>query len=128
MSEHEDKRGRYRWRTALRQHLPWVLAERIPKGSGDCGDHEWQFVDSDPPRWACAHCVAETIESPWPVGTLVKHRLAGLLTLAAAIAAKDEELEQADLDRLLELTSQSRALAGELGGIRGEVLASEATN
>jgi hypothetical protein len=110
MGEHEDKQGRYRWRTALRQHLPWVLAERIPKGSGDCGDHEWQLVGSDPPRWACAHCVAEATKSPWPAGTLVKHRLAGLLTLAAAIASKDE-LEQSDVARLVELTSQSQALA-----------------
>ena len=51
MHEH----GRYRLRTWLRGHLPYVLSDRIPKGSGDCGSHEWYRVDD---AWAeCYYCL-----------------------------------------------------------------------
>src|ERR1017187_5936692 len=36
--------GRYRWRTRLRGTLPWFVVRWIPKGSGDCGNHQWYVV------------------------------------------------------------------------------------
>ena len=47
--------GRYRWRTWLRTHLPYVLSDRIAKGRGDCGAHEW--YRSEGTTWRCYHCV-----------------------------------------------------------------------
>lgn len=45
--------GKYRHRTWLRGHLPYLLANRIPKGD-DCGNHEWYRRDD---LWAdCYHC------------------------------------------------------------------------
>lgn len=46
--------GRYRIRTWLRGNLPYFLSDRIPKGSGDCGNHEWYRQDADTD--ACYHC------------------------------------------------------------------------
>ena len=37
--------GAYRWRTNLRGRLPYVLADLIPKGRRDCGQHEWYNSD-----------------------------------------------------------------------------------
>lgn len=50
-------RGRYRWRTRIRRHLPWVLVDRgwFDKGSHDCGGHEWYHADDGVER--CYHCV-----------------------------------------------------------------------
>jgi hypothetical protein len=47
--------GKYRLRTWLRGHLPYVLSDRIPKGSRDCGNHAWYRQDGD--HDACYHCV-----------------------------------------------------------------------
>jgi hypothetical protein len=48
------RRGRYRIRTWLRGHTPYVLSERISKGSKDCGNHVWYRRDNE---WAdCYHC------------------------------------------------------------------------
>jgi hypothetical protein len=57
--------GRYRWRTAARRHLPWVLIDLgiAAKGSQDCGAHEWYNHDSVIAR--CYHCTAGV--SPYPV-------------------------------------------------------------
>ncbi|WP_030057045.1 MULTISPECIES: hypothetical protein [Streptomyces] len=57
--------GRYRWRTRVRSHLPWFLAERglFGKGRRDCGAHEWYNHDGAVAR--CYHC--ETGEQPWPL-------------------------------------------------------------
>jgi hypothetical protein len=46
--------GKYRWRTALRAHLPWALTGLVPKGSNDCGNHEWYREDDD--LALCYHC------------------------------------------------------------------------
>lgn len=46
--------GKYRMRTGLRALLPCFLAERIPKGLRDCGDHEWYRSDDGTSR--CYHC------------------------------------------------------------------------
>lgn len=57
-------RGKCRTRTWLRMHLPWSIADQIPKGAHDCGDHEWHQAEEN--AWRCAHCsVGETHESPW---------------------------------------------------------------
>jgi hypothetical protein len=47
--------SRYRWRTRLRGVLPGRLAELVPKGVGDCGEHEWYRHDATMDR--CYHCV-----------------------------------------------------------------------
>ena len=50
------RRGRYRLRTWLRMHEPnWLYARwPIPKGDGDCGNHEFYNVDDVTER--CYHC------------------------------------------------------------------------
>ena len=68
--------GKYRMRTWLRRHLPYLLADRIPKGRQDCGNHEWYRSKED--VWECYHCVlgvwrkeviSETPEdAPSPIG------------------------------------------------------------
>ena len=58
-------RRKYRWRTRIRRHLPWVLVDRdwMAKGSGDCGSHEWYNADGVVER--CYHCeVGERAYSP----------------------------------------------------------------
>jgi hypothetical protein len=49
-------RGRFRWRTRIRRHLPWFLVDRglSGKGTTDCGDHEWYNADGTVER--CYHC------------------------------------------------------------------------
>lgn len=51
-------RGRYRWRTRIRRHLPWFLIDRgwAAKGSADCGDHRWYNADGVVEH--CYHCAA----------------------------------------------------------------------
>jgi len=53
--DHRGK-GRYRWRTWLRQRLPWFLIDRcvVGKGARDCGRHDWYNADSVMER--CYHC------------------------------------------------------------------------
>ena len=53
-TQNMSKRPRYRWRTWLREHLPWRLARLFPAGSRDCGDHEWFRADEET-DW-CYHC------------------------------------------------------------------------
>jgi hypothetical protein len=50
--------GRYRLRTWLRGHEPnWLYRVwAIPKGQGDCGNHEFYNVDGHIER--CYHCDA----------------------------------------------------------------------
>ena len=55
---------KYRFRTMLRSNLPAHIAERIPKGAADCGDHEWYLAEAG--TWRCYHCaVGVTHELPW---------------------------------------------------------------
>lgn len=57
-------RARYRTRTHLRKLLPAAVAERIPKGPKDCGEHEWYRSDEN--TWLCYHCEpGVTHTSPW---------------------------------------------------------------
>ena len=53
-TQNMSKRPRYRWRTWLRGHLPWALVDLFPKGTKDCGDHEWFRFDEATDR--CYHC------------------------------------------------------------------------
>lgn len=50
---------RYRWRTTLRQLLPYTppLYMLVPKGRKDCGDHAWYNADNVVEH--CLHCIAE---------------------------------------------------------------------
>jgi hypothetical protein len=56
MTEDVLMNGRYRWRTALRRHLPWFLINRgvAAKGRNDCGAHEWYNADGTTDH--CYHC------------------------------------------------------------------------
>jgi hypothetical protein len=57
-------RGKYRYRTALREYLPEHVASWIPKGREDCGEHEWYTADEE--TWRCYHCeVGLTHHVPW---------------------------------------------------------------
>lgn len=48
--------GRYRFRTRIRRLLPAALIGLSPKGSRDCGDHEW-YRSADG-LYLCYHCAA----------------------------------------------------------------------
>ncbi|MGA2306749.1 MAG: hypothetical protein ABSH29_21555 [Acidimicrobiales bacterium] len=51
----EESGGKYRWRTRIRMHLPWLLVNLAPKGKSDCGNHEWYKSSDELDR--CYHCV-----------------------------------------------------------------------
>ena len=53
---HGHGMARYRWRTALRRHLPWLLVDLgvARQGRRDCGAHEW-YRSSDAEE-RCYHC------------------------------------------------------------------------
>jgi hypothetical protein len=46
--------GKYRLRTWVRAHAPYFIADRIPKGRKDCGNHEWYRSDEYTDH--CYHC------------------------------------------------------------------------
>lgn len=50
----ETIQGRYRARTWLRGLLPAPVHQLVPKGSHDCGAHEWYRQDERTD--ACYHC------------------------------------------------------------------------
>ena len=56
--------GRYRWRTRVRRHVPWLLVNLgvAGKGKHDCGDHEWYKHDDVTVR--CYHCEVENVPCP----------------------------------------------------------------
>ena len=56
--------GRYRWRTRLRSNLPFWCGTLLPKGSHDCGDHEWH--KSAETLYHCYHCHAGVRTTPPP--------------------------------------------------------------
>ena len=47
--------ARYRRRTRLRELLPFALTGLVPKGTKDCGAHEWYRSSED--TYLCYHCV-----------------------------------------------------------------------
>jgi hypothetical protein len=71
------ERPKYRLRTSLREVLPERVAVLIPKGSDDCGDHEWYQAEDDH-TWRCFHClVGVTHEVPWDDRELEARQLEG---------------------------------------------------
>ena len=54
--------AKYRWRTRLRVVLPYWCMALFPKGTQDCGAHEW--YRSDETRYHCYHCTAVTSRPP----------------------------------------------------------------
>lgn len=65
--------GKYRYRTTLREVLPERLAALIPKGSKDCGDHEW--YKSEEKTWRCYHCEPGlTHVVPWDAREIAARR------------------------------------------------------
>ena len=73
----EDMKGKYRFRTWLRMHTPWVISERIPKGRHDCGNHEWYPATDG--VWKCVHCeFGETRKNPWTPLEQLSIKLAAL--------------------------------------------------
>jgi hypothetical protein len=84
-------RGRYRYRTILREHAPAPIAARISKGQKDCGDHEW-YLD-EPHTWRCYHCdVGITHELPWDEQEFLARRLEGqAMNARAGLTAGDRE-------------------------------------
>jgi hypothetical protein len=81
--------GKYRLRTAARESLPESLAALIPKGSRDCGNHEW-YKSSDQ-TWRCYHCKpGVTHEVPWDEREFEARRLeAASMNLRAGITSQD---------------------------------------
>jgi hypothetical protein len=120
-------RGRYRFRTWLRGHLPEWIATRFPRGKQDCGAHEWHR--SDPATWRCYHCdVGVTHVSPFAPAEEIAGRLAALELKLDALAGKPpdkatrlEQTEILDEARSLLRSSGARALAGDRLGRPGSV-------
>src|SRR3954449_12435865 len=76
-------RGRYRWRTRLRRHLPWFLIDRgvAAKYTADCGDHEWYNADGVVEH--CYHCMVDS-----PTTRRISTRRADLRRRAPARAVR----------------------------------------
>ena len=104
-------KGRYRWRTWLRGHLPAFMSPLVPKGQHDCGAHEWYRADAD--TWRCYHCeVGVTHENPWPPTETIRYSLAGLL----ALVAHPRPESKAEVRRLMD--EVGAALDAELSDVR----------
>lgn len=95
--------GRYRVRAWLRRRLPGTLANVIPKGSGDCGSHEWYRADEQ--TWRCYYCEpAIARSSPWTREEQLQHTLGGINSTLRAVALRGGsggEQELAELRRLI---------------------------
>lgn len=83
------REGKYRTRTWLRERLPGRLAALIPKGSHDCGDHEWYLAEQE--FWRCYHCTVGTVhEIPWDEREFEARRLEGqAMNLRAGLTSRD---------------------------------------
>ncbi len=81
--------GKYRHRTWLRENLPDVVAHLIPKGSHDCGKHEWYLAE--PGVWRCYHCqVGITHTTPWDEQEFEARRLeAAAMNIRAGITSQE---------------------------------------
>lgn len=81
--------GKYRFRTKLRENLPAIVADLIPKGSEDCGSHEW--YKSAENTWRCYHCepgITHTV--PWDARELEARRYeVGAMKIRAGIERPD---------------------------------------
>jgi ribosomal protein L37AE/L43A len=96
--------GRYRPRTWLRGRLPVALADRVPKGARDCGEHEWYRADAG--TWRCYHCKPGlSRSSPWSSEEQLQHTLGGIDSTLRVLALRGEpggEQELAELRRLVQ--------------------------
>lgn len=82
-------RGKYRLRTAIREHAPERLAALIPKGSKDCGNHEWYKASEQ--TWHCYHCTPGVAhEVPWDEQELEARRWEAGAMLARADLPRPE--------------------------------------
>jgi hypothetical protein len=97
--------GKYRHRTWLRGHLPWLLASRIPKGR-DCGLHEWYYADWH--TWHCYHCQAETHEMPWTPEEHLQYTFGGLNAMLRTIAVHRGDIGGQELAELHRLVAEAR--------------------
>jgi hypothetical protein len=81
--------GKYRLRTALRENLLEAVAERVPKGRHDCGNHEWYLAEAQ--TWRCYHCVVGvTNEVPWDEREFAARQLEGqAMNLRAGLTSQD---------------------------------------
>jgi hypothetical protein len=107
-------RPRYRTRTWLRGHLPDPLAQPFPKGTHDCGQHEWYRADHDTDR--CYHCtIGERQHVPTPL-----HQDSPEFTMLAAAAAQGSTAsERVLVDRLHETDDALRALSRATANVLG---------
>lgn len=81
--------GRYRLRTAAREYLPEAVAWRIPKGSKDCGNHEWYKRGEG--EWRCYHCEpGVSFSVPWDERELEARRWEAGAALARADLPRPE--------------------------------------
>jgi len=84
--------GKYRLRTWLRGHTPYVLSDRIAKGRGVCGEHEWYYAGGT--TWECYHCEpGVTRVCPWPRDEWVSGRMAALMMLVDELESSEPTVE-----------------------------------
>lgn len=77
--------AKYRGRTWLRGHLPWAIAQHIPKGH-DCGRHDW-YLEGDGLD-ACYHCQVTRPHIAQPLSASELELLETLAVADSPIAAK----------------------------------------
>ncbi len=100
--------GRYRVRTWLRGRLPLALADCVPKGRRDCGDHEWYRADEW--RWRCYHCERGlATSSPWTREEQLQHTLGGINATLRTLALTGEPRDEEELVELRRLISEALA-------------------
>lgn len=107
--------ARYRLRTLLRGHGPAATVGLFPKGTRDCGDHDWYRADSDTDR--CYHCtigVRPHVTIPITVGSV---EWDGLVT--AALAGSDASADVL-VSRIEETENAARSAAHELVGLHAD--------
>jgi hypothetical protein len=104
--------GRYRLRTWLRGRLPDTLAGVVPKGSHDCGNHEWYRADEG--TWRCYHCQPGTTgSSPWTREEHLQYALGGIDATLRTLALADASRREPQVAELRRLIREVRALLPE---------------
>ena len=104
--------GRYRLRTWLRGRLPVALAGLVPKGSRDCGAHEWYRADGQ--VWRCYHCEpAFASSSPWTREEHLQHTLGGINATLRVLSLRGEPRGEQDLLELRRLVGEALAALPE---------------
>jgi hypothetical protein len=87
----------------MRGLLPAAFARLVPKGSHDCGAHEWYRADER--TWRCYHCEpAIATSSPWTREEQLQYTMAGISASLRALTrtgVTHQEQELAELRRLI---------------------------